>query len=683
MSPTSKLILALFVGHISAHISIPMGFELRNLASGLNPTAMTVAPDGRIFFCEKHGVLRLFRNDTLVSEPVLVLHSIDSYNERGLVGVAIDPDFDETNHIYVQYTHLTNTLRKARTSRYTLIGDVADPNSELVLIDLDIYTSGSGIHNGGSLIINADRKLFIFVGDIGDRSLSQRMTSTYGKILRINLDGSIPEDNPFYQQNTGVHRAIWANGLRNPFMVAYDRKNDSIVVGDVGENTWEEINMNQRGANYGWPFAEGFDRAEHTTAPIIAYRHNTGCAITGLSFYYNTSAGDLAFPDQYNGKLLFADYCFGWIRMIDIYADLGERSLSPTNIHIIAPVVVTGIGGAMTMAQSSGNGMYFVDRGTHNGAYSVNTGVSTGTLFKLIYTGSPNPSIHTQPRSVTLPIGFTGGFRVGVTGPGQLRYQWFVDGHPLFNEITDTLIIQAASSQYNQSTFFVEISNSYATARSNNVTLTILQSAVPPTISQTATKYKAGDVITFTANDPYKESVVTYAWTVELNHQTHTHPVASYANYRSISLTVPLDGEKDPVQWYTVYLTVANSIISLSTTAVVTPCVSAVTLSTSPNGLAILIDQVETVLTEPKTDASVVGMSKLLTALLVRRVDDVIYAFVGWSDGIEDIERSVTFAESNQTLTAVYKEVLALQSNSHRVRASLVATMGMISLLML
>src|SRR5262249_30121185 len=141
-----------------------------------------------------------------------------------------------------------------RVSRFTTSSgnpNLAEVGSELQLLNLP--TLGATNHNGGGLHFGTDGKLYISVGENAVSSNSQSLNTPLGKLLRINPDGSIPSNNPFFAQTTGTNRAIWALGLRNPFTFAWDLSFDRLHINDVGENTWEEVNQGSRGSNYGWP----------------------------------------------------------------------------------------------------------------------------------------------------------------------------------------------------------------------------------------------------------------------------------------------------------------------------------------------------------------------------------------------------------------------------------------------
>jgi hypothetical protein len=139
-----------------------------------------------------------------------------------------------------------------------------------------------------------------------------------GKILRINSNGTIPTDNPFFNQTTGNNRSIWALGLRNPFTFAFQPGTGRMFINDVGQSAWEEINDGIAGSNYGWSLTEGPTTNPNFRSPLFAYNHGfsptTGCAIAGGAFYNPTT---VQFPASFVGKYFFADLCSGWIRVFN------------------------------------------------------------------------------------------------------------------------------------------------------------------------------------------------------------------------------------------------------------------------------------------------------------------------------------------------------------------------------
>lgn len=302
-----------------APATLPTGFSETLIASGLSrPTAMAFAPDGRLFVCEQGGKLRVIDGGTLLATPFVTL-TVSSVGERGLLGVAFDPDFVTNQYVYVYYTATSPTVHN-RVSRFTADGNVALPGSEIVIMDLE--NLGATNHNGGAIHFGPDGKLYVATGENAVPQNAQSLNNRLGKILRINPDGSIPTDNPFYNQATGDNRAIWALGLRNPFTFAFQAGTGRMFINDVGQSSWEEINDGIAGSNYGWPIAEGAIAGTSFRNPLFQYAHGnsstTGIAITGGAFY---NPGTVSFPSHYVGDYFFADFGSGWIRRYDPESD--------------------------------------------------------------------------------------------------------------------------------------------------------------------------------------------------------------------------------------------------------------------------------------------------------------------------------------------------------------------------
>jgi glucose/arabinose dehydrogenase len=310
------------VGH--AATGLPAGFQDATVVTGLSSaTAMQFAPDGRLFVTQQAGQLRVIKNGALLPTPFLNL-SVNSSGERGLLGMAFDPNFAVNQFIYLFYTATSPAIHN-RISRFKANGDVVDATvPELVLLDFD-NLSGATNHNGGALHFGLDGKLYAAHGENANGSNAQSLNNLLGKIIRMNPvadpNSQAPADNPFYSTATGKNRLIWALGLRNPFTFSIQPGTGVTFVNDVGQNTFEEINVASAGRNFGWPTTEGpFDGSVYPqfTNPLYSYQHSgnppTGCAITGGAFYHPPVS---TFPPAYVGKYFFADYCSGWIYYID------------------------------------------------------------------------------------------------------------------------------------------------------------------------------------------------------------------------------------------------------------------------------------------------------------------------------------------------------------------------------
>lgn len=311
LSRLSALVILLVVFATTNGATLPAGFTETAISGLSNPTAMEIAPDGRIFVCLQGGDLRVIRNGTLLPTPFVKL-SVDPSGERGLLGIAFDPNFATNNFLYLYYT-VSTSPRHNRVSRFTANGDMVVPGSETIILELDNLTTATN-HNGGAIHFGPDGKLYIAVGENATPSNAQTLNNMLGKMLRINSNGTIPPDNPFFDMAAGNNRSIWAFGLRNPFTFAFQPGTGRMFINDVGQSAWEEINDGIAGSNYGWPNSEGPTSNPAFRSPLFAYAHNAGCAIAGGAFYNPTT---VQFPPSVVGKYFFADLCSGWIRLFD------------------------------------------------------------------------------------------------------------------------------------------------------------------------------------------------------------------------------------------------------------------------------------------------------------------------------------------------------------------------------
>src|SRR3954447_2957974 len=289
--------------------ALPTGFTETLITTNSDltaPTAMEFSPTGQLWVLEQGGRAKLVRADG-TTQTALTL-TVDSAGERGLLGITFDPSYDgagpNTDFVYLYYTTPRSSPTDPshnRISRFTVTGaGTTTPTlgSELILRDLppenednNLATDGDTNHNGGAMHIAPDGKLYVAVGDHNydvtpqSADVSQTLTTPFGKILRLNLDGANPSDNPFFDNSTTDWQgATWALGLRNPYTFAFQPGTGRMFINDVGESNWEEINDGQRAANYGWagstsPLWEGFESPPPSWAnyrdPVMAYDHSS------------------------------------------------------------------------------------------------------------------------------------------------------------------------------------------------------------------------------------------------------------------------------------------------------------------------------------------------------------------------------------------------------------------------
>ena len=401
------LSVAAFTMTVANAATVPSGFTDSVVAAGLtNPTAMALAPDGRIFVCQQNGQLRVIKNGALLATPFLTV-TVDSQGERGLLGVAFDPNFVSNQLVYIYYTATTPAVHN-RISRFTASGDVALAGSEVILMDLPNLSTATN-HNGGAIHFGPDGTLFVAVGDNANGTNSQTLTTRLGKVLRITSTGGIPTDNPFFNQATGDNRSIWALGVRNPFTFSFQESTQRMFINDVGENTWEEINDGIAGSNYGWPTCEGFCNPPNPNFrdPIFAYANDAStCAITGGAFY-NPQINQ--FPANFVGNYFFADFCGGWIRRLD-----------PANGNAVSDFA-TGISSPVDLKVSPDGFLYYLARGA--GAVGRIGFTTTGDNIPptVSITNPTNGAI--VARKTTITITATASDNVGVT-----RVDFLVNG---------------------------------------------------------------------------------------------------------------------------------------------------------------------------------------------------------------------------------------------------------------
>lgn len=639
--------------------TLPDGFTETVITNGIsNPTAMEIAPDGRIFVAEQGGALRVIEQGSLLPQAFFDLN-VNSSGERGLLGVAFDPNFATNQFIYVYYTTAASPVHN-RVSRFTANGNVVAPNSELVLLDLNNLSSATN-HNGGAIHFGLDGKLYVGVGDNANGANSQTLNNRFGKMLRINTDPAhlIPNDNPFVNQASGLNDAIWAVGLRNPFTFAVQPGTGRIFINDVGQNTWEEINDGIAGSNYGWPNSEGFrDDSDPPTSigryrePLVAYDHNIGptggCAIAGGAFY---DPAVNQFPADYTGDYFFADLCSAWIRKYDPQRDQVSDFASDLPD---APVDLK--------VDAAGN-LYYLTRGS---------GSNTGQVTRVQFPAAQNaPTITQHPTNQQVAACQPATFSVMATGAAPLGYQWQRDDEDIPGSTESALTLKNLTPGDSGAMFRAVVTNSFGTATSDEATLTFRDGQAPTatiTSPPDGTKYNAGDTINFSGGgtDPDDGSLPpgSLTWEVNFHHEDHTHPfIQPYSGVSSDSFVIPTVGETSADVFYRIHLTASDSDgCTHSTFRDVTPNTSMITLTTNPPGLQVLLDS------QPTTDGTwfsgVVGMQRMIGVVepqFFGIASPLAFSaqwlnFRSWSDGGASAHQIITPA-SDATFTAEFQSV--------------------------
>jgi glucose/arabinose dehydrogenase len=428
----------LFAGIVFTNAQkLPSGFINQRLGRLNFPVNMTFLPDGRILVGEQQGFVKVFKNGAFLAGNALTLDSVYSQNEKGLLGLAVDPNFTSTGHVYFYYTanqagnYYQGTLMPGtpvlyKIVRYTMSGDIFLPASKVTVIDLEM-TPGFIVgvnHDGGQLLIGPDMKLYVAIGDAElwcssscmnllstncncgptwiPPTWSDEMNTYLGKILRINMDGTAPSDNPYFTTPTPVtkqQKYFVAKGMRNPFTMTFKGNTNQLLVGDVGSSPpaqREEINLvTVPGAqkHLGFPHGEGILNNPLYYDPIYAYggggsSTSTGCAIVGATYFSPLSTN---WPTQYRNKYYYMDLCNGYINTMDI--DNGnQRANFATNMVTNFNNAVSGDGNIGLASGVDGNMYYLTRSGTASivGLYRISyqpvsiSGVNISTTSNII-----------------------------------------------------------------------------------------------------------------------------------------------------------------------------------------------------------------------------------------------------------------------------------------------------------
>ncbi|MFN0033828.1 MAG: PQQ-dependent sugar dehydrogenase [Saprospiraceae bacterium] len=624
--------------------ALPTGFAQTILADSLNPTAMAFDHHGNLYLAQKDGrVLLLTEGGELLPDPVLTL-AVDDFNERGLAGIALHPDFDNQPWLYLYYTVRDSNLN--RVSRVRINGNLAVPGSEQQLFNCDKLTSG--IHNGGAMAFGLDGKLYVGTGDGGKSSNAQNTSITLGKILRLNDDGSIPNDNPFYLFSSGSARAIFAYGVRNPFGMSIQPGTGRVFVSDVGQGAFEEVNEIFAGRNYGWSQVEG-PIANQTPPPnyqdpFFAYAHAEGCAIVGAAFY---NPENTTFPTDYVGKFFFADYCNGIVRLLDPATATATDTFAT---GLKQPV-------AFAVNPHTGDLFYLMRSGIGGGSVDDNTATTDGTLWRVLYTGSGTPFVSVPPQDVLLPVGETVLFEIQILGTPPFQLQWQRGGLDIAGATEPTLEIANVQLSDNGAGFRCIVTNAEGSDTSGTAILSVTANQRPlpkivfPTLGQT---YKAGDTVHFQglANDPDEGQLAAsnLRWRVDFHHDTHTHPALSpVSGISEGNFSIPFAGETSTDTWYRIYLTATDSEGLERTVFVeIFPEKTLVKIE-GPAGLPVNVDGV--VRPMPYEFESLKRQQRIAQAQDKIIAQDTLYIFEKWEESADSSSLFAFSAPDTQGLT--------------------------------
>ena len=398
--------LVLFAAAAPASAAMDVQIAFPSLPFFDTPTGLVDPMDGtdRLFVVEKDGFIHVFQNDPSVSTATLFLTLEDSTAnnfECGMLGLAFHPDYENNGYFYVTYINKARLPLKWVLARYHVSGDpnVADPNSELRLLEIP---QDNTYHKGGQIVFGADGYMYVSTGEDGDIYKAQLPSSLKGKMMRLDVDNpsggnnyGIPPGNPYAGNTVGYREEVWAFGFRNPWKFSFDAPTGRLWLGDVGLDTWEEVNIVKRGRNYGWPLTEGTQcdyptpcdtTGRNIDLPLFQYIHESqyGAAIIGGYVYHGTEHPEL------QGRYVYADHPSDYIWAL--YWD-GVHPPANNELWHYPPegfYRFTGIG------QDKDNELFFTSY--YGGVYKL-IGTATGvgdhpaTAPAVIMSAMPNPFV--------------------------------------------------------------------------------------------------------------------------------------------------------------------------------------------------------------------------------------------------------------------------------------------------
>lgn len=608
--------------------ALPAGFREDSVVSGLAyPTAMAVAPDGRIFVAQKGGAIRVITDGVLPpkTEPFAVVPAERSY-EYGLCGIALDPDFASNGYVYVNYI-AKGTPTRNLIERFTADGSVARPGSQTTIFELDnVNPPGptGNYHVGGALHFGTDGMLYVATGDNTTPANAQSLTNLHGKILRIAKDGSIPADNPFVAQATGVNRAIWAYGLRNPFTFAVQPGSGRILINDVGQNGFEEINLGKAGANYGWPLSEGPTTDPRFAPPLHAYADQAtprGAACIAGGAFYDPSVP--AMPVAYVGRYFFADFNNAWMATLD--PATGRTDMFATGLSDMPLDIDVAPDGSIYYL-AWGDGM---------------------SVKRISYTGDLTPAISMQPANLVAAAGLSATFAVTAGGDGTLSYRWqrAAAGESGFVDLPDqtavTCVLPNVALADSGARYRVVVSSVHGAVVSAAATLTVVANQPPiVTISSPTTGglFAGGEVVFFAARavDPESGSMPAdgMRWQVDMLHGAVTRPVVPPSAGASGSFVIPDDTpytRTDVIMRLTVTARDPLTGIAGIATVDLRPQIVTMSLRSDPPGLMVGLEGGPHA--TPFEIAGIAGMRRTISAAPFQANAAGFLRFVGWSHG--------------------------------------------------
>jgi glucose/arabinose dehydrogenase len=618
-------------------------------------TTIAFLPDGRMLIGQLTNKILLVQAGASKPDPqpLIDLEYIYQWGEQGLMDLAVDPNFAANGYIYAYYTKgFPGQQNHNRLSRFTMSGNAIVSGSETVLWQDDAVVFHE--HHGGAIAFGNDGKIYFTTGEQFVPAASQQLTNHWGKVLRINPNGTIPTDNPFYDGAGPNKDEIWAYGLRNPYRMSIDSVTGRMFIGDVGGNdastAIEEINLGVAGANYGWPMGEGNSGVPGTTAPIYSYPHESRDSAVTAGFVYRGSQ----YPAEYYGSFFFADYARNTIRRLtfDAQGNVADvLDFLPADGSLDQPLP----GDVVELIQGPDGMLYYVDIG-FDGHYNPNA----AAIRRIRYVAGNQPPVAIAVADDTeglppLTVHFSSAGSLDPEGV-PLSYSWdFGDGTT--STAANPTHVYATAGPYVVS---LRVSDGVSSILANQIELAVGTRPVPTIVGPVDGSYfRAGDVIAFSGTATDAEDAVlpasAYFWEIRFHHEGHVHPGGIVPGSQSGQLTIPTSGhDYQGHTSYEIVLTVTDSSgLSGTTSVTVYPELVDLSFNSLPAGLTILFDGISR--QTPFVIEDLIGFHHVISAP-DQVVGNQVYTLIGWSDGGAPTHEIVVPA-TNQNLVANFAAV--------------------------
>ncbi|EHR63629.1 PQQ-dependent sugar dehydrogenase [Saccharomonospora cyanea] len=636
---------------------LPEGFSLKELPSGQSPGNLTdfaYLPDGSALTTGKTGTVAWVSTDG--RSRTLRSLAVESQQDMGLVGLAVASDYETTRHVYLARSVPTGGGSYDLTLARWEVTGADEPTGLTGETELLRLPGDSNVHGITGIVPDDDGTIWVSVGDVASYTETDRLAlraqkphALQGKILHLTADGQGVESNPFYDPAApdSARSRIFASGFRSPFRLSLDPRTGLPVVGDVGWNRWEEINLVQPGRDYGWPCWEGSDptpgyrelpECDHApnTPPLVKFRHGKGVdngnSVTGGVVYTGST-----YPEKYRGAYFFGDYTHQKLWSIR-YDHQGRLTQAPQS-----PPLGTHVGRPVKFGTAAGGDIVFAD-------------IASGKLKRLVYTaGNQEPvariSLETDPDTRT--VSFDGSESFDFDGD-HLTYEWaFGDGGTATGAQVEHTYGEA------EERFTAKLTVTDAAGAEGTAEVTVVPGNHTPVLRAKAPEdrtYAVGERVSVSvmATDA-EDGLVDVRWQATVVHcpeqeTCHAHPTESG---EGMVFSVPFTDHPDSHMELTATATDSEGVSSTYTYEAM-PREHRLSLSSNVPAAVEITSEGDDDTSNGTAGTAMVTAGATVGIAAARTAADGVSVFSQWDDGVSERTRTITMPDEDLTVSAVY-----------------------------